>query len=59
MNAKKTKVRQELFSLNEAATILGMDKRTIIAHSLLPIQRKGNRYVVDRRDIKNFLGRDF
>ena len=49
--------RRELLSLAEAEEVLGLDRRTIIGHRLLPIQKIGGKLCVSVADIAELLTR--
>ena len=57
MRERKRK-KQQLYSLAEAADILGMDKKTIISLSILPFEKKGTKLYTTRRDLVNVIGYD-
>lgn len=49
--------RRELLTLAETEEVLGLDRRTIIGHRLLPIQKIGNKLCVSVADIAELLTR--
>lgn len=49
---------RELLTLDEAAKILGCDRRTLLAGKALPIRKLMSRYYISVADIADFLTRD-
>lgn len=48
---------RELLTIKEVETIIGLDRRTIIGHRLVPIRKVGNKLMVSVSDISEFLTR--
>lgn len=58
IRANRKAHKQQLFSIREAAAILGMDKRTILTQGVLNFEKRGNRLYTTRRDLVNVIGYD-
>lgn len=55
LRLKESNGGKELVTISKASIILGIDKRTIISHRLVPLKKIGSRLYIAVNDLAAFL----